>query len=156
MHTVENAKREAIFRTRVFSHQLVAFCSSGGRTWPEIREYFSDISYDTARRTLSKQLKLGTIILEDDLYKASGKPLEGELADRIWKAARLLQDFTTADLELYTGASRTTIRDLLWQWVEKGHVNVVGGREGKFKIYRMDHNAPLARPIGSNRPGRHG
>ena len=156
MHTVENAKREALFRTSIFSHQLVAYCSSCGRTREEIRKFFSDISTSTVRRTLNKQLKLGTLMQDGGIYKATGKPLEGDLADRLWKAARLLEDFTTADLELYTGASLTTIRDLLRQWSANGYVKVIGGGGGKLRIYRMDDNAPLARPIGNNRPGRRG
>ena len=153
MHTTDNAEREALFRTRIFSHQLVAFCSTG-RTKDEIRNFFSDLSWDTVRRTLAKQVKLETIAPDGDLYRATGKTLEGDLADRIWKAARLIGEFTASDLMLYTGASYSAVRDLLWQWCAGKHIAVAGMGTGRHRIYRMSPDAPLARPVGSNRPGR--
>ena len=141
--------RKVIFGTASIEGQmkkLIIRRGEAGCTIDELRQVFPEISIAFFMTTINVLRSKGIVMQEGDILHASADLLteEGLASDCVWRAARLLKEFTAADVrELVPNLRARTISDILRDLAKAGAIKVCGrGAYHSFR-YRLIHDSPV-------------
>ena len=137
--------RAALFRTDNIQNQIQKYLLKKPgytTTITELREFFFDASKGSFQYALIALATKGVISNEDGkvTLEASRVRFNGEIADKVWRAALIEKRFTVSLLVYMTGLEREQIYTALAVLIKKGHVEKVGVAPGdvrKVKVYQV-------------------
>lgn len=144
-------QRTILFGTPLLSRQ-VRKCvqSKGAASADEIREIFHDVGSNLYNQTLRQLQRQGVLVRAGGkiVYCTDAPTLLGCQADRVWKAARLLQSFGLDELCKTADVKWTYAQKLLSRWSRSGFVvKIADSCRGFPGIWRITPSAPIARPV---------
>lgn len=153
---LNNEERAVLFNTEIIGHQLQKYLFGKGEIpFFQIKEVFYDVSAGRLRSYLIglKTRGLLEINAAKDTYNYIGESIEnikGNIADKVWKAAVILKEFTTLDLVKISDATMRRAGALVNEWNKHGYIQYLGRKPHVkntwVKVYKMVKPSQ-ARPI---------
>lgn len=140
-------ERASIFQTEVLSRQIVRYIKSRPSvTRDDIEQVFSDIPLKKLSGTLRSMKHRGSIMIDDrGICTALLETYPGELADRLWKTARMMRRFTSRNLAKTAEVPHRLASDCCVTWSEHRLIVRIGSdhRDALYKMVSTD----LLRPV---------
>jgi len=135
-------EREAIFQTAVLSRQIVRFIKSRPVvTRQDIEKVFTDVPRKKLSGALRSMKYRGAIKIDDQgVCTALLEITPGELADRLWKTARMMRRFTAKSLAKTAEVSPRFASDCCVTWSEHRFIIRIGSdhRDALYKMVSTD------------------
>lgn len=132
-------ERSVLFASRVVSVQLQRFIEARGPvTINQLLQAFPEISRKHMRSRMLNFRQRGIVVQEGSCYVPTYQVAPyGDMADKIWKAVRLLLTFRPDQLSQLTGGDREHAASLCRDWCDGGHIVKIGQQGYRTPIYRL-------------------
>lgn len=147
---IDRSARDVLFGTPIVSHQILKYMAQRKScTVEELFDDFSDLSKGMFLSTVFKLTSRSILSREGDRLTYIGDPLEkikGHRADRAWKAALMMDTFTSDRLATIAEIEQRYATILCRSWEKDGYVALVGFKRvgfNRFKVYRVANRAQV-------------
>lgn len=131
-------ERSSIFQTKVLSRQIVRYIKSRPSvTRDDIEQVFSDIPLKKLSGTLRSMKHRGAIMIDERGFcTALLETYPGELADRLWKTARMMRRFTARSLAKTAEVPHRFASDCCLTWADHRFIVRIGS-DHRDALYKM-------------------